>query len=54
MIAAARLPARKLSANSQSQGPMAIGRLSFSTQLLSRGRLPSPRYHVSATHRPRL
>ena len=43
MIAAARLPARKLPANSQFERPMAIGRIWFSTQLLSHGTAPSSR-----------
>lgn len=39
-IAAARFPARSLPANSQFFLPMAIGRIAFSTGLLSMGRLP--------------
>ena len=41
MMAAARLPARRLPANSQLVRPLAIGRIWFSTQLLSIGRSPS-------------
>jgi hypothetical protein len=41
MIAAARLPARSEPANSQLLRPMAIGRIWFSTQLLSAGKSPS-------------
>jgi hypothetical protein len=41
MIAAARLPARRLPAKSQLERPIAMGRIWFSTQLLSAGRSPS-------------
>jgi hypothetical protein len=41
MMAAARLPARRLPANSQLLRSMAIGRIWFSTQLLSIGSSPS-------------
>jgi hypothetical protein len=37
MMAAARLPARRLPANSQFFRPVAIGRMRFSIQLLSIG-----------------
>jgi hypothetical protein len=54
MTAAARLPARSDPANSQFCRPSAIGRMRFSTQLLSIGRSPSSRKRVSATQRLRL
>jgi hypothetical protein len=47
MMAAARLPARKLSANSQLLRPSAIGRIWFSTQLLSMGKAPSSTKRVA-------
>ena len=54
MIAAARLPARKLPANNQFERPMAIGRIRFSFQLLSIGISPSSRKRVSAAQRFKL
>lgn len=47
-MAAARLPARRLPANSQFDRPMAIGRMWFSTQLLDIGTSPSSTKRVTA------
>ena len=54
MMAAARLPARRLPANSQFFRPVAMGRMRFSIQLLSIGRSPSPMNRTSAAQRLRL
>jgi hypothetical protein len=54
MTAAARWPARSEPANSQFDLPTAIGRIWFSTQLLSAGRSPSSTNRVSASQRRRL
>jgi len=54
MTAAARFPARKLPANSQFFLPMEIGRIWFSTQLLSIGRSPSSRNRTKAFQRFKL
>ncbi|MNR63334.1 hypothetical protein D3C85_1856140 [compost metagenome] len=54
MTAAARWPARRLPAKSQLLRPMAIGRIWFSIQLLSKGSCPSPANRVKASQRRRL
>lgn len=54
MIAAARLPARRLPANSQFALPRAMGRMWFSTQLFEIGTSPSSTKRVSSFQRLRL
>lgn len=54
MIAAARLPARRLPANSQFDRPRAIGLIWFSTQLFEIGTSPSLTKCVSSLQRFRL
>jgi hypothetical protein len=48
ITAAARLPPRRLPANSHFHGPIATSRIWFSTQLLATGRSPVSMYRVSA------
>jgi len=53
-MAAARLPARSDPVKSQFFFPMAIGRMMFSTGLLSIGKRPSVAYRLKAAQRFRL
>ena len=53
-MAAARLPARSDPVNNQFFFPIAIGRMMFSTGLLSIGKRPSVAYRLNAGQRFKL